>query len=152
MNNPDLLADTTQTLDMASEASPSNSPAAKNTKTDAPSLTSHQNAPAPRVSQKKRSNKRDNSSAVTSVLHTGRYSTGPSPITDKPNPPQEHIYCYKKILIELSIDFQRDCFAQFDGDNGKKMVFAIQQLILKLRIADKMACLHSSEDSPEDPL
>ena len=31
------------------------------------------------------------------------------------------------------------------------MVFAIQQLILNLRIADKTTCLHPSEDSPEDP-
>jgi hypothetical protein len=49
-------------------------------------------------------------------------------------------------------DFNKDVFAQFNGDNGKKMIFAIQQLPLNLKIADKTACLQPSKNSPDNPL
>jgi hypothetical protein len=54
-------------------------------------------------------------------------------------------------LIEISIDFAKESLSQFDGDNGKKMVFAIQQLLLNMKIADKTATINPTDDDSEDP-
>ena len=51
----------------------------------------------------------------------------------------------------MSIDFNKDYFAQFDGNNGNKMIYVIQQLLINLKIADKTACLLPTELSPDDP-
>ena len=53
--------------------------------------------------------------------------------------------------MDISIDFNKEALEQFDGDNGKKMVYAIQQLLLNMKIADKNATLNPTEDTTEEP-
>ena len=53
--------------------------------------------------------------------------------------------------MDLSIDFNKGDLTQFEGDNGKKMAYAMQQLIVNLKIADKYAVINPAEDSPNEP-
>ena len=57
---------------------------------------------------------------------------------------------HKSILIEPGIDFSKDTLSQFEVDNGKQVVFAMQQLVLNLAIGDKTALLSSTDAEGED--
>ena len=148
INNPRLLQDTVD-QNTETEGSPSNSPAKKKSKPSSPekneSATTSSNA------HKKRTKKRSSSTNPASVLKPSKYSTSPGSSTDKHPPTPPHIHKNRKVLIEISIDFAKESLSQFDGDNGKKMVFAIQQFLLNLKIADKKAIINPTDDDSEDP-
>jgi hypothetical protein len=80
------------------------------------------------------------------ALRPGKYSTAPFYAADEPDLPPTHVHIHKNKLVDLSIDSNKDYFAQFKGNNGKKLVCAIQLL---LKIADKIACLQPTELSLE---
>jgi hypothetical protein len=109
-----------------------------------------------RLRQKTTSKKSSKSSTQPdSVLKAGKY--GPSlqktqgATKDKATKKYDHKH--KNILVELGIDFAKDALAQFEADNGKKVVFAIQQWILNLSIGDKTANLNPTEaDNDAGPL
>ncbi len=154
MNNPGLLTDNAASINLMTNL-PSNSPAAKKTKPNSPQT--NQQPPitvAPLATTKHRSKKRSPSPAKRppSSIKLGKFSSWPSPVPKEPSPPPQHDHNHKNVLIDISIDFNKDCLTQFEGDNGKKVVYAIQQLILNLKIADKMAVLNLMDDSQEDPL
>ena len=143
INNPSLLKDNSAT-EKAQDTSPSNSPAKKKAKASE-STKESENSANP---QKRRSKKRSSTpSNPASALKPGKFSSTPAEAPPKP----PHAHRHVKVLIELSIDFGKDVLAQFDGDNGKKMVFAMQQLLLNLKIADKHAVINPADDSPDDP-
>lgn len=148
INNPRLLQDA-EGQDIVPEGSPSNSPAKKKSK---PSSPEKQESVIPSSnSHKKRTKKRSSSTNPASVLKPSKYSTSPGPSEDKLPPTPPHIHKNRKVLIEISVDFGKESLSQFDGDNGKKMVFAIQQLILNLKIAEKTAIINPTDADSEDP-
>lgn len=51
----------------------------------------------------------------------------------------KYVHKHQKILVELGIDFSKDALSQFESNNGKKVVFSKQQLVLTLGICDKSA-------------
>jgi hypothetical protein len=144
INNPRLLHDAVNS-DKTKDASPSNSPAKKKAKAS-DSLPA---AESTTTSNKRKSKKRSSSSSnPASALKPGKFSNAFN--ADTPLKPP-HVHKHPKVLIELSIDFGKEELAQFDGDNGKKMVFVMQQLIVNLKIADKHAVINPADDSPDDP-
>jgi hypothetical protein len=68
---------------------------------------------------------------------------------EPPPPPHEHKF--KKVLVEFSLDFGKDSLSQFKGNNGKKMVFVMQQLVVNLKIAGKWATIDPTEDTSDYP-
>jgi hypothetical protein len=153
MNNPGLLRDTGSSVDLTT-SSPSNSPALKKTKPNSPTVQPEPPAPvAPLATTKRRSKKRSPppSKKPSSSIKPVKFSSTPAHVLEEPLPPAPHDHKHKNVLIDISFDFNKDSLAQFEGDNGKKVVFAIQQLILNLRITDKTAVLNPTEDSPDDP-
>lgn len=149
INNPSLLLDD-PIMSNDKEPSPSNSPVKKKSKPSSPDKNS--NSQPLSSSQKKKTKKRSNSPAPTSVLKPSKYS-GSSKSTNDTPPPPPHVHKHRNVLIEISIDFSKESLTQFEGDNGKKTAFAIQQLLLNLKIADKQAVLNpTEEDSDEPPL
>jgi hypothetical protein len=146
INNPRLLGDD-EKAHASKDSTPSNSPAKKKTKTSTLQTKDAGSTPGVKKTSKKRAKSSDR---TPSALKPGKYSSRPE--TDTPevaSPPHDHKY--KKVLVEFSIDFNKDSLSQFDGDNGKKMIYVMQQLILNLKIADKYATINSTEDSPDCP-
>ena len=148
INNPGLLQDN-PTPSNETETSPSNSPAKKKSKQSSSPDKNSTKAPNP-SSHRKKSKKRSSSPAPTSVLKPSKYSGSSKAKSDTP-PPPPHVHKHRNVLIEISIDFTKDSLIQFEGDNGKKTAFAIQQLLLNLKIADKHATLNPTEDDSDDP-
>jgi hypothetical protein len=108
---------------------------------------------APLATTKRRSKKHPPppSRRPTSLIKPGKYTTLPAPVPDEHPPNLPHQHKFKQVLIDIALDFNKDCLMQFEGDNGKKVVYAIQQLILNLKIADKTAILNPTEDNPDAP-
>jgi len=148
INNPGLLQDSPSRVENSHSNSPSNSPAKKKSK---PS-ESESVDPQKGNSQKRRPKKRSSQTATSpaSALRTSKYSNLNA--SEKDSAPAPHEHKHKKVLIELSIDFSKESLSQFDGDNGKKMIFAIQHLISNLKIADKFSVLNPVDDTGEPPL
>jgi hypothetical protein len=148
INNPESLQASSSVTENQQSNSPSNSPAKKKSKTSDADLMDSQKG----SSQKKRTKKRSSQTATSpaSALRASKYSNPNA--SEKENIQAPHDHKHKKILIELSIDFNKDSLSQFDGDNGKKMVFAIQHLLSNLKIADKFSVLNPVEDTGEPPL
>lgn len=131
INNPNLFANTSHALDLTTESSPLNSPAKKKSKTnEAENPPTNPSSSSWSSSYKKKTKKRDAPSTTnpTSALRPGKSSNAHSHIADELPHSPPHIHKHKGVLVELSIDFQKDCFAQFEGDNEKKTILAIQQL------------------------
>jgi hypothetical protein len=149
INNPRLLQDPI-TQETETEPSPSNSPAKKKSKPSSPDKLPPSTS-RDTNSHKKRTKKRASSSNPSSVLKPSKYSTTPGQSAEKPTPEPPHVHRNRKVLIELSVDFAKDSLSQFDGDNGKKMVFAIQQLLHNMKIADKKAIINTTNDDSDDP-
>jgi hypothetical protein len=148
INNPRLLDENPPSSTQNDNKSPSSSPASKKPK---PSTSPQKEKEKPTElmsAHKKRSKKRSSSSTTpASVLKPSRYS-GPAPAAQ---PEPLHSHKHSNVLIDLSIDFNKDDFNQFDGDSGKKMAYAIQQLIVNLKIADKYAVINPAKDPSEEP-
>jgi hypothetical protein len=151
INQPDRLTDTSRVLDLTSASSPSTSSAKKKFKTDSEEPSSHSSTnPNSASFQKKKSKKCDHPCTNVPALALWPGSTAPSHIADKHGLTPTHVHIHKNIFVDLSIDFNIDYFAQFKGNNGK-IVYAIQQLLSNLKIADKTACLQPTELSLNDP-
>jgi hypothetical protein len=152
INNPRLLSDKDPTENVTNAASPSNSPAKKKPKTTQTTKTDTPIAEASANPGKKKSKKCTASSSASpaSVLKPGRYS-GPNPGPDENAPPPTHNHRHQNILLEISIDFNKEGLEQFEGDNGKKTVYAIQQFLINLKIADKLATLNPAEGTTDEP-
>jgi cytoskeletal protein RodZ len=147
INNPSLLSDTDPTP-ATTETSPSNSPAKKKSKPSSTVLPKQSTETT--QSQKKKSKKRTSTTSPASVLKPSRYAQGSGKSKKAPpTPPHAHTHC--NVLLDISIDFSKESLSQFEGDNRKMLVFAIQQLLINLKIADKMATMNPTEASTDEP-
>ena len=143
--------------------SPSSSPVKKKKKQSStvPSET-HKNS-ADKSSQEKDSEKEKKRKTKTvsktkptaqpaSVLKTGKLGSGSrlSFADEAPKKKAPHEHKYKRVIIELSVDLTTEALNQFEGDNNKKAVYAIQQLVVNMMIADKHTVIHHAEDPSMD--
>ena len=148
INNPSLLTDTEPDPDKV-ETSPSNSPAKKKAKPSSPEQQKSDKDPS--STQKKRSKKRSSATSPASALKPSKYAQSSSKSKEPQPPSPPHVHKHRQVLVEISIDFSKESLSQFEGDNGKKMAFAIQQFLANLKIADKTAVINPTDTSSDDP-
>jgi hypothetical protein len=88
------------------------------------------------------------STQPASVLKTGKLGSGYrlSFADEAPQTKAPHDHKHKRVIVEINEDLAAESLNQFEGDNNKKAVYAIQQLVVNLMIADKHAVLHHAED------
>jgi hypothetical protein len=101
--------------------------------------------------KKRKQSKKDKTKATpqpTSVLKTGKLGSGSrlSFADEAPKKKAPHDHKHKRVIVEINIDLMSDVLSQFESDNNKKAVYAIQQLVVNMMIADKFAVIHNADD------
>jgi len=138
----------------AAADSPSSSPVKKKKKSSSAAAEPNKSG-GDAEKEKKRKAKKDKtkiSSQPASVLKTGKLGSGSrlsfADAVPKATPP--HVHKHKSVIVEINVDLAADALSQFEGDNNKKAVYAIQQLVVNLMIADKHAVILHAEDPSLD--
>jgi hypothetical protein len=135
-----LLSDSLPSTD-GKDLSPSNSPAKKKSKPSSPEQPKG-SLELGQSSHQKKSKKRFTSSTPASVLKPSKYASSSGKSKEASNPSPPHVHNHRNVLLDISIDFTKESLSQFEGDIGKKMVFAIQQFLINLKISDKLATIN----------
>lgn len=128
MNNPALLGESSTRAD-GTVSSPDPSPVKTKTKANHTKLTPESGDFVTITSKSNKKCTSFTSTAMKSSLKPSKFSSNNTP---KPQEAIPHPHNRNCVLVEISIDFLKDGLSHFGGDNGKKMVHAIQQLILNL--------------------
>eukprot|EP00956_Cyclotella_meneghiniana_P018347 scaffold30523_cov37-Cyclotella_meneghiniana.AAC.4 len=83
----------------------------------------------------------------SALKNKGKKASAKTPVPAKPTIElPEHKY--KGVIVEVSVDFKKPVFAQFEGDRCKAMVHAITQLHNNLKMGDPTAWICNG-DTPE---